>query len=75
MTNEEILKLAKDNLVRSEYTEFGWQECERYEFDQQELEAFYRAAFNAGLEAWAKACDDRQSEIDSDAIRALKDKP
>ena len=27
----------KNHLVRSEHTEFGWQECHRYEFDELEI--------------------------------------
>ena len=43
MTENEILELAKEDRVRSEYTEFGWQDCDRYEFDANELIAFARA--------------------------------
>ena len=38
--NERIKKLAKNDLVRSEYTESGWQECYRYEFEPAELQQF-----------------------------------
>jgi hypothetical protein len=38
--NERIQKWLKNHLVRSEYTQFGWQECHRYEFDEHELEKF-----------------------------------
>ena len=38
--NERIEKLAKDHLVQCEHTEFGWQECYRYEFEPNELQDF-----------------------------------
>ena len=38
--NERIKELAKDHLVRDERTEFGWQECHKYEFDESELAKF-----------------------------------
>jgi hypothetical protein len=40
--NERIRELAKNDLVRSEYTEFGWQECYRYEFEPAELQRFVK---------------------------------
>lgn len=38
--NERIQKWLKGHLVRCEYTEFGWQECHRYEFDESEIKEF-----------------------------------
>ena len=38
--NERIQKWLKNHLVRDEYTEFGWQECHRYEFDENEIKEF-----------------------------------
>ena len=38
--NERIEKLAKDHLIQCEHTEYGWQECYRYEFEPNELEDF-----------------------------------
>lgn len=40
MTRDDILHMAREHLVKSEYTEFGWQECHRYEFDDDELVRF-----------------------------------
>ena len=38
--NERIQKWLKNHLVNCEYTEFGWQECHRYEFDEDEIKEF-----------------------------------
>ena len=38
--NERIKELAKAHLVREEHTEFGWQECHNYSFDEDELTEF-----------------------------------
>jgi len=38
--NKRIQKWLKNHLVRDEYTEFGWQECHRYEFDENEIKEF-----------------------------------
>lgn len=38
--DEKIKELAKEHLVRDEYTEQGWQECHKYEFNSAELEKF-----------------------------------
>ena len=38
--NERIKELAKNDLVRCEYTEFGWQECHYYQFEPTDLEKF-----------------------------------
>ena len=38
--NERIKELAKAHLVREEHTEFGWQECHQYSFDEDELTEF-----------------------------------
>ena len=38
--NERIKELAKAHLIRHERTEFGWQECHKYEFDEDELTEF-----------------------------------
>lgn len=40
MTDRELLELAREHHVNSEYTEFGWQETNRYEFDLEELIRF-----------------------------------
>ncbi len=40
--NERLQEFVKDHLVHSEYTEFGWQECHRYELDTEELEKFIK---------------------------------
>ncbi len=55
--NERIKELAKDDLVRSEYTEFGWQECHKYEFDEQELLKFAELIRQDEREACAKLFD------------------
>ena len=38
--NEQVQKWLKNHLVNCEYTEFGWQECHRYEFDEDEIKEF-----------------------------------
>ena len=38
--NERIKELAKAHLVHEEYTQMGWQECHKYEFDEDELTEF-----------------------------------
>lgn len=38
--NDRIQKWLENHLVRCEYTEFGWQECHRYEFDEHEIKEF-----------------------------------
>ncbi len=38
--NDKIKLLVKEHFVRDEYTEFGWQPCQRYEFDEAELGKF-----------------------------------
>ena len=38
--NERIQKWLENHLVRDEYTEFGWQERHRYEFDEHEIKKF-----------------------------------
>lgn len=38
--NERIKELAKNDLIKSEYTEFGWQDCHYYQFDPDELQKF-----------------------------------
>ena len=40
--NELIKQLAKEHFVRDEHTEFGWQDCEKYVFDPDELEQFVK---------------------------------
>jgi hypothetical protein len=40
--NERITKWLKNHLVTSEHTEFGWQDCHRYEFDEDEIKEFTR---------------------------------
>ena len=40
MKREEVIEIAKKHHVNSEHTEFGWQECDRYELDIEELTAF-----------------------------------
>jgi hypothetical protein len=49
-----IIELAKTHLVRDEHTEFGWQECHKYSFDEAELSEF--AALVAAHER--EACAD-----------------
>lgn len=46
--NTKITELAKDYLIKCEYTEFGWQEVDdaRYEFDQEDLEKFIKLIIN-----------------------------
>lgn len=67
--NPDILKLAKEFETQDGY----------YMLIDSELEAFYRAAFNAGLEAAAKVCDVIEPRISSSAttecaaaIRSMK---
>ena len=68
--NEEILKLAKECgiFIPFERTDVG-----------PHMEAFYRAAFNAGLEAAAIECRNAAPTLDGslceEAIRALEMKP
>lgn len=42
--NNKITEMAKDYLIKCEYTENGWQEVDdtRYEFDQEDLEKFIK---------------------------------
>ena len=74
--NEEIIKLAKECWPE----EFRYDTGDRYvTFKFEELEAFYRAAYNKAIEDAAKVCDcDDDSDfgmgkVYSAAIRALKD--
>lgn len=68
--NDEILKLAK---------ECGYWSGQTVEMNEAGIEAFYRAAFNAGLEAGAKVCDDNERWINAShigsLIRALEMRP
>lgn len=63
--NEEILKLAQECGIQINHR-FG----EIYTGNVQ-LEAFYRAAFNAGIEAAAKVCDSRHSACMEPEIREV----
>ena len=38
--NEKIKEFAKEHFVNSYYTEWGWENCHRYEFSEEELEKF-----------------------------------
>lgn len=38
--NSKVKEFAKNDLIQSEYTEFGWQECHYYQFDSNELQKF-----------------------------------
>ncbi len=57
-----IIELAKTHLVRDEHTEFGWQECHKYSFDEAELSEFaalVEAAAHADeREECAKVCEE-----------------
>ena len=57
MNRDDIIRMAREHLVKSEYTEFGWQECHRYEFDDDELLHFAAIVAAAEREACAKVCD------------------
>ena len=65
MTETEILELAKEDRVRSEYTEFGWQDCDRYEFDANELIAFARAVQEKTRDECAEKFEEMQSNGDA----------
>ena len=65
MTENEILELAKEDRVRSEYTEFGWQDCDRYEFDANELIAFARAVQEKTRDECAEKFEEMQSNGDA----------
>ena len=49
--------MARMNLTQSEYTEFGWQECHRYEFDDDELLHFAALVAAHERERCAALCD------------------
>ena len=82
--NKEILKLAKEHNACT-MSKDGKVYC--VTFGNEELEAFYRAAFNAGLEAAAKVVDANIKQCsptgylqevlvsNAAAIRALEIKP
>ena len=64
--DSEVLKLAKACFCNSEHV------------DDQDIKAFYRAAFNAGLEAAASRCADvatPDAYYIAEQIRALEMKP
>lgn len=63
MTREEIIAMAREHHVNSEYTEFGWQEISRYEFNLNELEAFVALIAAAEREACALEADAWQTGI------------
>ena len=57
-----IIELAREHHVNSEYTAFGWQETNRYEFDLEELTRFAALVRAQALEEVAdmvSACDPR----------------
>ena len=57
MNRDDIIRMAREHLVKSEYTEFGWQECHRYEFDDDELLHFAALVAAHEREACAKECE------------------
>lgn len=52
-----IIELAKAHLVRDEHTEFGWQECHKYSFDEAELTEFAALIAAHEREAIANICE------------------
>lgn len=64
--NERITKWLKNHLVNCEYTEFGWQECHRYEFDEDELKEYtaliVRECSDLAFEHWAVTHDTSPQE-------------
>lgn len=64
--NNKIKELAKDYLIKCEYTEFGWQEVDdtRYEFDQEDLEKFVKMIINE--------CISVSDELKSDYLKNRK---
>lgn len=52
-----IKELAKAHLVREEYTEFGWQECHQYSFDEDDLTEFAKLVAEKERDACAKVCE------------------
>jgi len=57
MTHDDIIRMAREHLVKSEYTEFGWQECHRYEFNDDELLHFAALVAAHEREACARIAD------------------
>ena len=57
MKREEVIEIAKKHHVNSEHTEFGWQECDRYELDIEELTAFIAEIERRTLERAANVCE------------------
>ena len=68
MNHDDIIRMAQDCLVRSEYTEFGWQECYRYEFEVDELIHFAELVAAAEREACAKVCEDEAWRLKKIAV-------
>ena len=76
LMNERIKELAREHHVRDEHTEFGWRECDKYEFDPKELQVFVESivrecseiAAQQGRVGWN---DDRkaQARVDSELIK------
>lgn len=64
--NNKIAELAKDYLIKCEYTEFGWQEVDdtRYEFDQEDLEKFIKLII--------QECMNMSDELKSDYLKNRK---
>lgn len=49
--NDRITKWLKNHLVNCEYTEFGWQECHRYEFNEEELKEYAKLIVQECIDA------------------------
>lgn len=58
MNKEDIIRMAREHHVNSEYTEFGWQEVSRYEFSLEELIGFAALVAAAEREAIVRIVKD-----------------
>ena len=67
---DDIIRMAREHLVKSEYTEFGWQDCYRHEFDDDELVRFAALVAAAEREACARLCEEHKALRLSEIIRA-----
>lgn len=65
--NDRIAKWLKNHLVNCEYTEFGWQECHRYEFDEDELKEYTK------LIVWECISKAERYGLGCDAVEQLKE--